>query len=197
VRPSKAARALIVIRYCHSGGGVISSDGVPPASGRPLPSSRLIARTVISCSQSIWQDNRTPLKPLASRVAFSAAVIRVVSPSTTSIRQVVQRALPPHACKMSTFASSSIARTKRRSFGTSTVPKPSTVNLAIHLDYLKYENTCRRPTKPPEVIANLNPWMPRLGHRTIRCLALLPLPDRQTSFLNGPQQDQCRRPSVL
>jgi hypothetical protein len=32
----------------HTGGGVISSAGGPPGSGRPDPSSRLIARTVMS-----------------------------------------------------------------------------------------------------------------------------------------------------
>ena len=32
----------------HWGGGVISSCGVPPGSGRPDPSSRLMARTVMS-----------------------------------------------------------------------------------------------------------------------------------------------------
>ena len=37
----------------HSGGGVIVSCGVPPGSGRPVPSSRLTARTLMSWSQTI------------------------------------------------------------------------------------------------------------------------------------------------
>ena len=111
------------------------SAGAPPGSGRPLPSSRLMARTVMSWSHSIWQDNRTPVRPLASRHAFSAAVIFVGSPSMTSTRQVVHRALPPQACKMSTLASCSMASTSRLSSGTSNVPYPSTVNLAIPLFY--------------------------------------------------------------
>ena len=107
------------------------SAGVPPESGRPLFSSRLIARTVISWSQSIWHDRRTPVRPLASRQDFSAAVLFVGSPSTNSTRQVVHRALPPHACKMSTLASCSMASTSLLPIGTSKVPYPSTVRLGM------------------------------------------------------------------
>jgi hypothetical protein len=47
---------------------------------------------------------------LAVSTSCSAAVIREGSPSTNSTRQVVHRALPPHACRISTFASCSIAQ---------------------------------------------------------------------------------------
>ena len=117
--------------YCQSGGGVIISAGVPPGSGRPLPSSRLTARMVMSWSQSIWHDRRTPVKPLDSSRDFSAVVIFVGSPSMNSTRQVVHRALPPQACKTSTLASCSIASTSLLSSGTSKVPYPSTVSLDI------------------------------------------------------------------
>src|SRR4030095_5264666 len=53
------------------------------------------------------------------------------SPFTNSTRQVVQRAFPPHACRMSTPASFSIALTRRLPFSTSTVGKPSTVSLGM------------------------------------------------------------------
>ena len=117
--------------YCQSGGGVIISAGAPPGSGRPLPSSRLTARMVMSWSQSIWHDRRTPVRPLASSRDFSAPVIFVGSPSMNSTRQVVHRALPPQACKTSTLASCSIASTSLLSSGTSKVPYPSTVSLDI------------------------------------------------------------------
>src|SRR6185436_18604994 len=48
-----------------------------------------------------------------------------------STRHVVQRALPPHAWRTSTFASCSIASTSRLSSGTSTGANPSTVSLAM------------------------------------------------------------------
>src|SRR5262245_8928368 len=48
-----------------------------------------------------------------------------------STRHVVQRALPPHACRMSTCTSCSIATTSRLSSGTSTGADPSTVSLAM------------------------------------------------------------------
>src|SRR4051812_13282278 len=48
-----------------------------------------------------------------------------------STRQVVQRALPPQAWRMSTLASCSIASTSRLPFSTSTVPNPSTVSLGM------------------------------------------------------------------
>src|SRR4249919_3170332 len=48
-----------------------------------------------------------------------------------STRHVVHRAFPPHACRMSTLASCSIASTMRLSAGTSNVPYPSTVSLGI------------------------------------------------------------------
>ena len=46
--------------------------------------------------------------------------------SMNSTRQVVQRALPPHACRMSTCASCSMASTRRLPDSTSTGVKPST-----------------------------------------------------------------------
>jgi hypothetical protein len=117
--------------YTHTGGGVILAAGAGPGSGLPLPSRRLTARTAISWSQRIWQDSLTPLSPRASRRSFSASVFPDGSPSRNSTRHVVHRALPPHACKMSTFASCSIARTNRLSAGTSNTPNPSTVSLGI------------------------------------------------------------------
>src|SRR5262245_40505615 len=39
--------------YSQTGGGVMNGSGVRPGSGRPEPSRRLIARTVMSWSQSI------------------------------------------------------------------------------------------------------------------------------------------------
>src|SRR5205085_12228114 len=45
-----------------------------------------------------------------------------------STRHVVHRALPPHACRMSTWASCSIASTSRLPLSTSNVPNPSTVS---------------------------------------------------------------------
>ena len=45
----------------HSGSGWISGLGEYRGSARPLPSKRLIARTVISCVARIWQERRTPL----------------------------------------------------------------------------------------------------------------------------------------
>ena len=50
-----------------------------------------------------------------------ALVILVGSPLTNSTRHVVQRALPPQACRISTPASSSIALTRRLPPATSTV----------------------------------------------------------------------------
>ena len=73
------------------------ASGGGPALGRPDPSRRLIARTVMSLSHAIWHDSRTPLRPFAARTLFSATVIFDGSPETNSTRQVVQRALPPHA----------------------------------------------------------------------------------------------------
>ena len=105
--------------------------GVGPGSGRPVPSNRLIALTVMSWSQSIWQDNLTPVRSRAARRSRSAAVIFDGSPSTNSTRHVVQRALPPHACMTSTPASSSIASTNRFAMGTSNVSYPSTVSCGM------------------------------------------------------------------
>src|SRR6476620_6822711 len=48
----------------HSGGGMIVGSGVDPGSGRPLPSRRLIARTAMSWSHTIWHDSLTPDSPL-------------------------------------------------------------------------------------------------------------------------------------
>ena len=59
--------------HSHSGGGVIVGAGVGPGSGRPLPSSRVIARTVMSWSQMIWHDSRTPVTPFAASTCRSAA----------------------------------------------------------------------------------------------------------------------------
>src|SRR5678815_1449658 len=53
------------------------------------------------------------------------------SPLTNSTRHVVQRAFPPHACRTSTPASCSIARTRRFPSSTSTVANPSTVSLGM------------------------------------------------------------------
>ena len=57
--------------------------------------------------------------------------MRVGSPLTNSTRHVVQRAFPPHACRMSTPASCSIALTRRLPSSTSTVANPSTVSLGM------------------------------------------------------------------
>ena len=38
----------VICGSLHSTGGVMNGSGVPPGSGRPLPSSRLMARTVMS-----------------------------------------------------------------------------------------------------------------------------------------------------
>src|SRR5688572_18566352 len=46
----------------HSGGGSICAAGCAPASFRPLPARRLMARTVMSWSQRIWQLNRMPVR---------------------------------------------------------------------------------------------------------------------------------------
>src|SRR5262249_20172637 len=46
--------------------------GRGPASGRPLPASRLMARTAMSWSHGIWQLSRTPDKPRAAKRSFSA-----------------------------------------------------------------------------------------------------------------------------
>ena len=81
----------------HSGGGWIVGSGVGPGSGRPLPSSRLIARTIMSWSQTIWHDSRTPVTPARLQHVLSATVIVAGSPSMNSTRHVVHRALPPHA----------------------------------------------------------------------------------------------------
>lgn len=72
-------------------------SGVGPGFGRPDPSSRLIARTTMSPSQAIWHESLTPVTPFAASTFFSATVIFDGSPETNSTRQVVQRALPPHA----------------------------------------------------------------------------------------------------
>ena len=72
--------------------------GVGPASARPLPANRLIARTVMSWSHMIWQDSRTPVRPRAASTVRSATVIVSGSPLMNSTRQVVHRALPPQAC---------------------------------------------------------------------------------------------------
>jgi hypothetical protein len=115
----------------HTGGGVIVSAGVGPGSGRPEPSRRLIACTVMSWSQRIWHERRTPVRPRAASRSTSAAVCCGGSPSTKTTRQVVQRAFPPHACRMSTWASCSMASTRRLPSGTSNVPYRSTVSLGI------------------------------------------------------------------
>src|SRR5665213_340501 len=107
------------------------ASGGPPAFGRPDPSSRLIARTVMSASHVIWHERRTPVRPFIASTFFSAAVIFDGSPATNSTRHVVQRALPPQACSTSTCASCSIAFTSRLPAGTSTVLNPSTVSLGI------------------------------------------------------------------
>src|SRR5262249_52551041 len=99
--------------------------------GRPLPASRLMARTVMSFSHRIWQLSRTPVRPRAARTFFSASVICAGSPAMNSTRQVVQRALPPQACSWSTFASSSSASTSRLPCGTSNSPTPSTVSFGM------------------------------------------------------------------
>ena len=88
----------------------------------PDPSSRLIARTVMSWSQSTWHDSLIPVRPLAASRSCSATVIFDGSPSMNSTRQVVHRALPPHAWRISTPASCSIALTNRFPVGTSNVP---------------------------------------------------------------------------
>src|SRR4029079_5338403 len=76
-------------------------------------------------------DKRTPVSPRAARRSRSAAVCAVGSPLMNSTRHVVHRALPPHACRMSTCASCSIARTNLFPFATSNVPNPSTVSFGI------------------------------------------------------------------
>ena len=56
---------------------MISAAGVGPGSGRPLPVRRLIARTVMSWSQTIWQDSRTPVDALrGEHVAFGHGHLR-------------------------------------------------------------------------------------------------------------------------
>ncbi len=110
---------------------ISSGDTGLPASLRPLPAKRLMARTDISCSQRIWQLSRTLFSPLASKHAFSAGRIAVGSPLTNSTRQVVQRAFPPQACNWSMPASSVNASTKRLPAGTSNSPTPSTVSFGI------------------------------------------------------------------
>ena len=74
------------------------SAGRGPTSLRPLPARRLMARTVMSWSQTIWQLRRTPLRPRADSTSYSPGVMVAGSPATNSTRQVVQRALPPQAC---------------------------------------------------------------------------------------------------
>src|SRR5215510_9545964 len=58
-------------------------------------------------------------------------VIRGGSPIRNSMRHVVHRALPPHACRMSTPASCSIASTRRLPDSTSTEGKPSTDSVGM------------------------------------------------------------------
>ena len=85
-----------------------------------------MARTVMSWSQAIWQERRTqyPREPFSSIFVFSAWVIREGSPLTNSMRQVVQRALPPQACRISTPASCSMALTRRLPDSTSRWENP-------------------------------------------------------------------------
>ena len=135
--------------YTHSGGGVMASAGVAPGSGRPVPSNRLIARTVMSWSHRIWHDSRTPVRPRSLRRSFSAAVIVEGSPSTNSTRHVVQRALPPQACMMSTPASCSTASTNRFCAGTSNVPYPSTVSWDMCIFYGTTPHRCQCRTPRP------------------------------------------------
>ena len=100
----------------------------PPASFAPLPARRLMARTVISWSQRIWQLRRTPLRPRAASTCRSASVIVAGSPATNCTRQVVQARCRRRACNWSMPASSINASTRRLPSGTSNVPTPSTVN---------------------------------------------------------------------
>src|SRR5262249_22657173 len=65
-----------------TGCGWISSAGRLPASGRPLPANRLMARTAMSWSHTIWQLRRTPVNPRAARTSRSATVIFSGSPAT-------------------------------------------------------------------------------------------------------------------
>src|SRR3712207_7714806 len=65
---------------------------------------------------------RPPRSPLVPSTPLSRSfAIRAGSPLTNSTRHVVHRALPPHACRMSTPASCSIAFTRRLPASTSTV----------------------------------------------------------------------------
>ena len=80
-----------------------------------------MARTVMSWSQTIWHDSRTPVDALGGQHLPLGRRHRVGSPSMNSTRHVVQRALPPHACSTSTLASCSIASTRRLPASTSTV----------------------------------------------------------------------------
>src|SRR5262249_41934851 len=96
--------AVLVAALIHSGGGGIWAFGSGPGSGRPLPVRQEIARTVMSWSHTIWHESRTPVAPFAARTCCSATVIRAGSPSMNCTRQVVHRALPPHACSTSTPA---------------------------------------------------------------------------------------------
>jgi hypothetical protein len=75
----------------------MKGSGVFPASARPLPVRRLMARTVMSASHVIWQESRTPVNSFSASLVCSALVIRAGSPLMNSTRHVVHRALPPQA----------------------------------------------------------------------------------------------------
>ena len=160
--------------YTHSGGGVMASAGVAPGSGRPVPSNRLIARTVMSWSHRIWHDSRTPVRPRSLRRSFSAAVIVEGSPSTNSTRHVVQRALPPQACMMSTPASCSTASTNRFCAGTSNVPYPSTVSWDMCIFYGTTPHRCQCRTSRPRGRRTRSdlPWFPHEAWRRTQPTAL-------------------------
>ena len=75
--------------------------GFGPASDRPLPARRLIARTVMSWSQRIWHDRRTPVALFrGQRGRLGLGDASPARPSMNSTRQVVQRARPPQRVQL-------------------------------------------------------------------------------------------------
>ena len=113
---AQAARGMSHVST-HSGGGLISGAGVGPGSGRPLPveaADRAHGHVVVAENLAGQPDAGDALggEHAAARRRSSSPARR----STNSTRQVVQRALPPHACRMSTPASCSIASTSRFPF---------------------------------------------------------------------------------
>src|SRR5829696_7613695 len=117
----------------HSGSGVIWDSGCGPGPSRPVELTVINTRTFLSWSLRVWHESLTcPRRLRFSSTSSSALVIFSGSPSRYSMRHVVHLAYEPQRCRISTPASSSIAKTNLLFSGTSKVPTPSTSSLGIY-----------------------------------------------------------------